>query len=38
MLFDVLFGEEMVTDFKLKMGGEYNVSNALAALSLYLKN
>ena len=37
MHFDVLFGEEIVTDFKLKMGGEYNVSNALAAISISKK-
>lgn len=37
MHFDVLFGEEIVTDFKLRMGGEYNVSNALAAISISKK-
>ena len=31
MHFDVLFKQESVTNFKLKMGGEYNVFNALAS-------
>ena len=34
MHFDVLFKQESVTNFKLKMGGEYNVANALAAISI----
>ena len=33
----MLFGDEIVTDFKLRMGGEYNVSNALAAISISKK-
>ena len=37
MHFDVLFKDEIVTDFKLKMGGEYNVSNALAAITISKK-
>ena len=37
MHFDVLFEEEIITDFKLKMGGEFNVSNALAAISISKK-
>jgi len=37
MHFDVLFKRESVTNFKLKMGGEYNVANALAAISISKK-
>jgi len=34
MKFDVLFKGELLSNFKLVMGGEYNVSNALAAISV----
>ena len=37
MHFEVLFKEETITDFQLKMGGEHNVSNALAAISISKK-
>ena len=37
MHFDVIFEEDIVTGFKLKMGGEYNVSNALVAISISKK-
>ena len=34
MKFDVLFKEELLSSFKLCMGGEYNVNNALVAISV----
>ena len=34
MKFDVLFKEELLSSFKLCMGGEYNVHNALVAISV----
>ena len=37
MHFDVIFEEDIVTGFELKMGGEYNVSNALVAISISKK-
>jgi len=34
MNFDVLYKEELISGFNLKMGGEYNVSNALVSVSV----
>lgn len=34
MLFDVEINNELITQFKLNMGGEYNVSNALVSIAV----